>query len=391
MLVEAGRQRRGRGPADHARVRQGHDGDPVARTPAPSASCGSRSATRSPRAALVAASVEGAAPAPPEGAGAEAQRRRAEPPAPASRRLRHAAGADAAPPATATDGRRRATSLVLGSGPGGYAAAFRAADLGLDACSSSATSTLGGVCLNVGCIPSKALLHVAKVIAEAEALADARRRRSASRRSTSTRCASGRTRSSPSSPAAWRGWPSAARSQVVHGDGRASPARTCSSVDGADGTTTSRFEQRDHRRGLAARRACRDARGRPARSWTRPARSSSPTSRSACSSIGGGIIGLEMATVYDALGSKVDRRRDADQLIPGCDRTSSSRSQKRIEKRYEAIHLETEGRGASRRATTGLHVSFSGDVAGRDIRPRAGRRRAAAPNGAALGARHARA
>ena len=62
--------------------------------------------------------------------------------------------------------------VVLGAGPAGYSAAFRAADLGLDTIIVERYSTLGGVCLNVGCIPSKALLHVAKVIEEAKALAE---------------------------------------------------------------------------------------------------------------------------------------------------------------------------------------------------------------------------
>src|SRR6202035_3797249 len=61
--------------------------------------------------------------------------------------------------------------VVLGSGPGGYTAAFRAADLGLDVILIEREQTLGGVCLNVGCIPSKALLHIAKVIADAERVA----------------------------------------------------------------------------------------------------------------------------------------------------------------------------------------------------------------------------
>ena len=83
----------------------------------------------------------------------------------------------AAPLPQATErGDEHAAVLVLGSGPGGYAAAFRAADLGLDVVLVERYATLGGVCLNVGCIPSKALLHVAKVIAEAETLGRARRR-----------------------------------------------------------------------------------------------------------------------------------------------------------------------------------------------------------------------
>jgi len=66
----------------------------------------------------------------------------------------------------------KAQLVVIGSGPGGYTAAFRAADLGLDVILIERYEVIGGVCLNVGCIPSKALLHAAKVIDDAEAMAD---------------------------------------------------------------------------------------------------------------------------------------------------------------------------------------------------------------------------
>ena len=88
--------------------------------------------------------------------------------------------------------------LVLGAGPGGYSAAFRAADLGMKTVLVERYATLGGVCLNVGCIPSKALLHVAAVMDEVEALGDARHRLRRADRSTSTSCAASRTRSSAS-------------------------------------------------------------------------------------------------------------------------------------------------------------------------------------------------
>ena len=101
--------------------------------------------------------------------------------------------------------------LVLGAGPGGYSAAFRAADLGLKVVLVERYATLGGVCLNVGCIPSKALLHVAAVMDEVKHFADLGvsfgepndRPRQAARRT--------RTRSSASSPAAWPRWPRCAR------------------------------------------------------------------------------------------------------------------------------------------------------------------------------------
>ena len=87
---------------------------------------------------------------------------------------------------------------MLGAGPGGYTAAFRAADLGRQVVLVERWPTLGGVCLNVGCIPSKALLHAAKVIAETKEMGHFGVKLRRTRRSTSTRCAAGRTASSRS-------------------------------------------------------------------------------------------------------------------------------------------------------------------------------------------------
>jgi hypothetical protein len=116
------------------------------------------------------------------------------PSAPAAAAHRNACRA--APPTRTVKGDVHAEVLVLGAGPGGYTAAFRAADLGKKVVLVERYPTLGGVCLNVGCIPSKALLHARKVITEAEELAHRRHHASASRRSTSTSCAAGRTASS---------------------------------------------------------------------------------------------------------------------------------------------------------------------------------------------------
>ena len=87
--------------------------------------------------------------------------------------------------------------VVIGSGPGGYTAAFRAADLGLDVILVERYDVIGGVCLNVGCIPSKALLHAAKVIDDAAAMAD-HGVRLANRRSTQGNCEIGKTKLSAS-------------------------------------------------------------------------------------------------------------------------------------------------------------------------------------------------
>ena len=117
--------------------------------------------------------------------------------------------------------------------------------------------TLGGVCLNVGCIPSKALLHVARVITEAEEAGEPRHRASASREIDldALRALEGR-RSSASSPAAWPGWPSSARSRSCAATGTfASP--NVLAVEGEDGTTTIGFDHCIIAAGSQRRRSCR--------------------------------------------------------------------------------------------------------------------------------------
>ena len=121
-----------------------------------------------------------------ESDGGERRRRREEP------KSRSRAEPEPAARAAGGAGGDRADVVVLGSGPGGYTAAFRAADLGLKTVLVERYERLGGVCLNVGCIPSKALLHLAEVLADAEE-APARGSPSASPRSTSTACARSRT------------------------------------------------------------------------------------------------------------------------------------------------------------------------------------------------------
>ena len=171
---------------------------------------------------------------------------------------------------------------------------------------------LGGVCLNVGCIPSKALLHVAKVIAEAEELGEPASR-SASRRSTSTaaRLEGRRRRQAHRRPRAAR--------QAAQGPGRARRRRVHRPEHARgrrhrDDRLRARIIAAGSQAAIAAR-SCPTTRG----SWTRPARSSSPDIPKRLLVIGGGIIGLEMATVYDALGSKITVVELLDQLIPGAD------------------------------------------------------------------------
>jgi dihydrolipoamide dehydrogenase len=252
-----------------------------------------------------------------------------------------------------------ASVLVLGSGPGGYAAAFRAADLGLDVVMVERHEQLGGVCLNVGCIPSKALLHAAKVIAEAETFGG-----------------HGIAFSQPEIDLdglrAWKdgvvaklngGVAQMAKGrkvEVVHGEARfTGPNLLAVEKDGR--TTTVSFE---HAIVAAGSRSVR----LPGVPHDDP-RVMDSTGALELTDIpdkllvvGGGIIGLEMATVYDALGSEVTVVELAEGLIPGADRDLVKPLQKRIEQRYAAIHLSTKVEGIEAK-DDGLHVTFSGDVA----------------------------
>ena len=157
----------------------------------------------------------------------------------------------------------RADVVVLGAGPGGYTAAFRAADLGRRVVLVEKYAALGGVCLNVGCIPSKALLHVAEVMSAARDLAGSRRRVRRAESSISRSCARARMRWSRSSPAASRRWRRSAASRVVTGTGTFAGAKRLD-VATADGPRRDRLRARHRRRRLARREASRLSR-RPAR------------------------------------------------------------------------------------------------------------------------------
>ncbi|MBI5331271.1 MAG: dihydrolipoyl dehydrogenase [Betaproteobacteria bacterium] len=247
-----------------------------------------------------------------------------------------------------------AQTLVLGAGPGGYTAAFRAADLGLNVVLVERHPNLGGVCLNVGCIPSKALLHTAKLITEAEEMA-----------------AHGVTFAKPKVDLeklrAWKADDVVARLTgglaqlakqrkvtVVHGEARFTGPNTLK-VESAEGVKTISF---DH--------AIIAAGSQPVRLPFQPddARVMDSTGALALADvpkrllvIGGGIIGLEMGTVYDALGSRVTVVERGPQLIPGCDADLVRPLAKRMEKRFEAILLNTGVSGMEAKKD-GLHVSL---------------------------------
>ena len=259
--------------------------------------------------------------------------------------------AEAAPPAPpVAKGDDHAQLLVLGSGVGGYSAAFRAADLGMDVVLVERDERLGGVCLNVGCIPSKALLHVAKVIAEAELAAEHGVRFGAPEIDLD----------------ALRGWKESVVAKLTGGLAQMAKGRKVRVVRGegrftgpnalAVGDQTLTF---DHAIVAAGSRAAMLP-GLPddPRIVDSTGALELPEVPRRLLVIGCGIIGLEMAAVYDALGARVTLVELLDQLIPGCDPDLVKPLRKRIEERYEAIHLGTKVERLEAR-DDGIHAALS--------------------------------
>ncbi len=250
--------------------------------------------------------------------------------------------------------------VVLGSGPGGYTAAFRAADLGKQVVLIERYSTLGGVCLNVGCIPSKALLHTAKVITEAEETAHHGVTFSAPNvdleqlRNWKANDVVGKLTAGLSSMAKQRAV------TVVQGLGKFTGPNQIL-VTAADGKiTTVSFDNAI----IAAGSQATKFPGAPD-----DERIMDSTGALALADIpkrmlviGGGIIGLEMGTVYDALGTKVSVVEFTDGLVQGCDRDLVRPLQKRMEKRFESIMLSTKVAKMEAKKD-GIHVSFEGEAA----------------------------
>ena len=248
--------------------------------------------------------------------------------------------------------------LVLGSGPGGYTAAFRAADLGLKVTLVERWQDLGGVCLNVGCIPSKALLHAARVIEDAEAMG--------------TRgIVFGEPRIERAKLSTWKSQVVAKltgglkvlakqrKVEVLRGSGRfVSP--NVLEVMGASGSERIRFEQCIIAAGSEALRLP----GLPddPRIIDSTGALELPEFSGALLVIGGGIIGLEMACVYDALGTRVSVVELTSQLMPGCDADLVRPLEKRIRARYQEILLSTKVAGIVAESA-GLKVTFEGEKA----------------------------
>ncbi len=249
--------------------------------------------------------------------------------------------------------------LVLGAGPGGYSAAFRSADLGMDTVLVERYSTLGGVCLNVGCIPSKALLHTAEVINEVAEL-EVMGVRYTQPKIDLDKMRIGKDKVVAKLTGGLAALAKQRKVQVVNGVGQFESPRTLT-VQTDDGLKRIEFEQ------------CIIAAGsRPVQIPGFPnddPRLMDSTGALALQDIpkrmliiGGGIIGLEMATVYATLGAKVDIVELQDGLIPGCDRDLVRPLQKRLSNQVENIWLKTKVSDIQA-LKSGLKVTFDGDKA----------------------------
>ena len=247
---------------------------------------------------------------------------------------------------------------VLGSGPGGYTAAFRAADLGLKVVLIERYTTIGGVCLNVGCIPSKALLHTAKVITDAEDTAshgvsfsqpkiDLDQLRNWKSNKVVKKLTMGLAQMAKQRDV-----------KVIEGEGKfASPNQiTVNLNDGAKkiigfksaiiaaGSQSSKIPNTPDDERIMDSTGALELKDIPKKLLI----------------IGGGIIGLEMGTVYEALGSEVSVVELSDGLIQGCDRDIVKPLHRRMEKRFENIWLKTKVTNIET-IKEGVVVYFEGD------------------------------
>jgi len=248
---------------------------------------------------------------------------------------------------------------VLGSGPGGYTAAFRAADLGQNTVLIERYATLGGVCLNVGCIPSKALLHAAKVIDEAAHAKDIGIEFGAPKIDIG-KLSGFKDKVVAQLTGGLAGMSKQRKVTVVQGTGKfVSPNEI--EVDGKDGKKLVRFEKCIIAAGSQAVKL-------PGFPWDDP-RMMDSTDALVLNDVpkrllvvGGGIIGLEMACVYDALGSAVTVVELLEQLMPGADADLVRPLAQRLGKRYAGIHLKVKV-AKIEAAKEGLRATFEGDKA----------------------------
>jgi len=246
--------------------------------------------------------------------------------------------------------------VVLGSGPGGYTAAFRAADLGKKVILIEKYDNIGGVCLNVGCIPSKALLHTAQIINEAAEMAN-HGINFGKPEIDITKLADFKNKVIKQLTGGLAGLAKQRKVQVVTGYGKFTSPHTIE-VAGKDGVKTVSFDNAI----IAAGSSVFKIPGLP----YEDERLMDSTGALELADIpkrllviGGGIIGLEMATVYDALGSSVSVVELSPGLIPGCDPDLVRPLMKRLKARYENIWLNSKVTAIDV-LKKGLKVSFEG-------------------------------
>jgi len=298
-----------------------------------------------------------------QGAPGEGTAPKAEPspqPSPAGGRGGREQGDDAPQAASAT-GRKpdiECAVVVLGAGPGGYTAAFRAADLGLDTVLVERYASLGGVCLNVGCIPSKALLHAAAVIDEAQHASDygvdfGKPKIALDKLRSYKEKVVGQLTKGLSGMAKQR------KVRVATGRAKFVSANELE-LAGADGKTQLlKFDKCIIAAGSQAVKL-------PFFPWDDPRVMDSTDALELADVpkkllvVGGGIIGLEMATVYRALGSAVTVVEFMDQLMPGADKDLVKPLADRLKKQGVAVHLKTKVVEA-KAEKKGITCAFEGD------------------------------
>jgi dihydrolipoamide dehydrogenase len=253
------------------------------------------------------------------------------------------------------DATHKAELVVIGAGPGGYTAAFRAADLGMDVVLIERWPTLGGVCLNVGCIPSKALLHAAKVIDEAEAMAE-----------------HGVVFGKPRIDALkLRDWKNEVIGKLTGGLSTMAKQRKVRVIEARAQFVSANRLRLDNDESVDFEKCIIAAGSEPVMLPNLPDDPRIVDSTGALELaplpkrllvVGGGIIGLEMACVYAALGTEVSVVELMDSLMPGTDKDLLRPFLKVVKDRYDAIMTSTKVTGM-RATVPGIEVAFEGDKA----------------------------
>jgi dihydrolipoamide dehydrogenase len=265
----------------------------------------------------------------------------------------------AAPAMNTSDADMHAEVLVLGSGPGGYTAAFRAADLGKQVIMVERHERIGGVCLNVGCIPSKALLHTAQVINEAAHMGDHGvtfsepeidiQKIVESKEVTVNQLTGG-----------LKALAKQRKVTIVKGEGQFSSSNSLT-VTTDEGDKTISFDNCIIAAGSRVTKIPVFPNDDPRMMDSTDALEIESVPEKLLV-IGGGIIGLEMATVYNALGSKITVVEMQDSLIPGADKDIVKPLLKRVQQQYEAIYLKTKV-AKIESEDAGMKVTFEGSDA----------------------------